>query len=1258
MWHFNHSQYSICIGEYTCDAFQVLSFSSTACGIARHYYFYVKLLSKITLENLADCLQKPSYLSWLGEKGTQYLHGYVADLEFLGKQNDGKYQYILRVASPLINLVRSQRDRVFVNETPKDIIHQVLEENGFLATQYKIMIPDYDVLDNPRESFIAQFNQTDWWFILRLMRRFGWYCYWKQTDIQAVLVICHQESQLPNQTTTVELDNFSEYQYKIQMLMDHYQFKEYNENAPNLDLTVESQNETSLVALGRQDIYGMHYRTLEEGKHRIQHAQEALDATREIIYVRTICRSLVAGQLLLIQDGVKKNLYRILQICHQGDNDPENPKKARYENFLTLIPAERPIRLPMDLIYRPAINLFVEAKVFSDHQEGVPDLDNQGRYKIQFNFDSTQKIVPHIRLVTPYAGKKNQHSYGFHYPLRHGTSIIVGFINGDLDRPIIIGAMSDENAKNPVKADNSTQHRIRTFAGNELLFDDNESHRYIQLQTARQEQRLHFNSTANEHDIQLANQTGKMNFYAKGDFIKKTKSDSHLLVGGDHHVNVFDTQNIKTQGNIDFDVKKDTHFHAAEDLRIATQQEDLIFKAEKKYRIATQQDVQLAAHKGNVALNTANSDVLFTAKSMSMLAPQIQLGCLQAEGGNLNFGGMAFNVSSIDCYYPIPAAPLESTNSENPGAQQKENTPKKSSIHIPPLMVISLYDQDAGTSPYHQYFTPPTETDQFFKKDYISADEIAYFKSQGNNATLFIHGFNVGYGKLRDLFKVNANQENNFNESIFSRNDLYRDEDQLRFYFPEIYWDDVVCAEPYEGLNGTDAHAWWLCMEWNLNQASRQFDEENYSSYTRLLHVAWQGKPTCSLDYMAAVLQAKAAGKKLAPLILQLKDAGINVNIIAHSLGNCVVLQAMELLASSYENIINQFFMWQPALGSNAFSVDFPHAIAAAKKVTIFYSEHDNVLGEVQKFYELDLFSKSQQDGLSTAGVVLGLEAIDKIIAAEDALTVIEKHHIPEPNFFGNGIISRGIRSIYLLANLINCPLTDLLNDSKANAYYKNFVNNYHYIKYQNGQSDLKEFPETIRGLEEFIIDLCAASFFALTTLLIILVEKPHGFSLKKIEAEDKSGISVWKKLKERVFISQNPSYYVNAIFDKKNIDFENFNALMKKLLEKVSLESLLKKQAREIKVAYPKQAQAAAIVLALLISSKPDPVSAMGYRGINKDDPVLKSGKIFLVNQQDWLFSHSGMKNPGEALMKNVYIKKIFDDPSYEFGKYKEKKT
>lgn len=261
----------------------------------------------------------------------------------------------------------------------------------------------------------------------------------------------------------------------------------------------------------------------------------------------------------------------------------------------------------------------------------------------------------------------------------------------------------------------------------------------------------------------------------------------------------------------------------------------------------------------------------------------------------------------------------------------------------------------------------------------LSQTEINYFKARNNNATLFIHGYNVAYGKFgpkADKVILDPSTLSLGLPAIFMSGQgdstIYRDLSVLRLYFPQIPINTTAInghADLEVVLNGTDAHNWIIHMEDNLNRATRQFDRTNYLKFERIINITWSGDPF-PLDYVTAIQAISdpkiEPAKHLAQLIIELKNAGINeINIIAHSLGNGLLIKVMDILGEQYPDIINHAFLWQPAIPDNTFArtekdhdpayfmeptLDpwyVPNAYKSAQKITILYSFNDNILGPI-----------------------------------------------------------------------------------------------------------------------------------------------------------------------------------------------------------------------------------------------------------------------------------------------------------------------
>ena len=139
--------------------------------------------------------------------------------------------------------------------------------------------------------------------------------------------------------------------------------------------------------------------------------------------------------------------------------------KARYENHFVALAADVPFR-PARTTPKPTVPGVVTGIV-----EGVGDrvdlshLDDQGRYRIRFLFDSApagERQASHpVRMAQPHAGP----DYGMHFPLKPGIEVIMGFVNGDPDRPIVLGSVPNPVTRSPVDVGTKTLNRIKTESG-------------------------------------------------------------------------------------------------------------------------------------------------------------------------------------------------------------------------------------------------------------------------------------------------------------------------------------------------------------------------------------------------------------------------------------------------------------------------------------------------------------------------------------------------------------------------------------------------------------------------------------------------------------------------------------------------------------------------------------------------------------------------------------------------------------------------
>lgn len=454
-------------------------------------------------------------------------------------------------------------------------------------------------------------------------------------------------------------------------------------------------------------------------------------------------------------------------------------------------------------------------------------------------------------------------------------------------------------------------------------------------------------------------------------------------------------------------------------------------------------------------------------------------------------------------------------------------------------------------------------------RDLLREDELRYFQKNGNNATIFIHGFNVPYGRFSHHVQLfDWGHDILRNQAIAPRlaytdklATTYRDLDTLARQYRR--WHELhphlYAGIDLENLNGSDAHNWFIHLEDNLNRATGQFDRDDYRKFSRMIHLAWSGD-VFALDYMAAESRANDTGFVLAGLIDQLVGEGIAVNVIAHSLGSRVLLVAMNLLGQmpNRQECIAHAFMWQPAVPDTALSNDpgkdssvlrnwnFIHAHRATKRIVVLHSNRDNILG---RHADEDSFQDDRAAGEKTEAW------------------------------------SGHMGGIYRVATRAGVPGTQLMYApwSVPALYARNLI--------------ADNLPKIEQALQEEI-------------------------------ARDGNGLftdHLLPKRHEYLLPALGPLLYVRRVTREMAADaMKTFRALAR----------------AEYEVKRPRP--------------------AMGYDGPQLDDDLFvrrmrDEGKLALVNQNLWLFDHSGMKIPSDLLFEKVYQEEIVErmKRSTGFGSY-----
>ena len=661
------SHYGLRIKSVPNDSFTVTSFNGHDHGLSSDFEFEISLVSSAELPPLT-VVGNTASLSINWGSHVIYLHGIVSEFyRTAASQNDMTYRAIIR--SVLYPLHKNINNRVFVNQTTSEIVSAILTSAGFRADQF-----EFDLSATyAAHEFIVQYQESDYAFICRLLARAGIF-FTFESDQQQTLVKFGDDStkrpEMPNlpyleyhpqSGTTRQQESVYQLSPHACLLPSQVRVSDYNYQTPNTRLEVTRTSEHS-NSYGEQAIYGDHFHTLDEGKQVAQFRIQSLDVRRETVIAETDCRGIRPGYLLTINnhpDTTLNNQYLVVAMTHKADQTAGlaysgEPQGPTYSNRLTMIKATTPYRPPIPLV--PQVLGLFSARIESKGGE-YAYLDEQGRYHLRTDFDRgdaapAQASHP-VRMMQSYGGSE----YGIHFPLNDGTEVALACVNGDLNRPVILGVLPNPDTASVVTADNRTQNIIRTASGNELCMDDRVNQEKIDLFTAQQKNILTLDANKGAHQVRLASEEGKMELYAQKTILIESGDSQNVQVGKDHIVTVENAQKLMTRNKeISLQAATDIQFKADQNIQFDAENKNMIISAGKDMVIDVANNMSAEVRNSDMTVNVSSGEFsLKAAQNISLLGQgggpitiQQGNGTIQIDtSGNLSLKGPQVNINGV-----------------------------------------------------------------------------------------------------------------------------------------------------------------------------------------------------------------------------------------------------------------------------------------------------------------------------------------------------------------------------------------------------------------------------------------------------------------------------------------------------------------------------------------------------------------------------------------------------------------------------------
>ncbi|HEV3028127.1 MAG TPA: type VI secretion system tip protein VgrG, partial [Planctomycetota bacterium] len=278
--------------------------------------------------------------------------------------------------------------------------------------------------------------------------------------------------------------------YKFRCLLKKFPkevvLKDFNYRTPSVDIKSKA-TVNSPVAEGLFYMYGEHYKDKAQGDAIAKVRAEEFQCRDKTFDGVSDNKSFRPGTLFTLSEHYRSDFnvaYLIVSIRHklaQGTASAGGSLMS-YSNEFDVIPGDDVFR-PERRTPWPSIYGMINAKVDAGGKGDYAEIDDQGRYKVKLPFDLTDakdgKASRFIRMAQPYAGA----DMGMHFPLHKDTEVLLSFIDGDPDRPIIAGAVPNAESTPPVTAKNQSQCAIHTGGGSKMVIEDTDGNQRVHIST-------------------------------------------------------------------------------------------------------------------------------------------------------------------------------------------------------------------------------------------------------------------------------------------------------------------------------------------------------------------------------------------------------------------------------------------------------------------------------------------------------------------------------------------------------------------------------------------------------------------------------------------------------------------------------------------------------------------------------------------------------------------------------------------------------
>ncbi len=508
-----------------------------------------------------------------GGQALRYFNGYVTQFSEDGAAEatcfedggDGlAHQYRLTMHPWLWFLSRSSNFRMFQNKTVVQVVKEVCDAYPF--AELKLML---SATYQPRE-YQCQYRETDFNFVLRLLEQEGiYFSFQHQNGKHTMLLFDSHGSHAPRagyerivysdngngDSDSDDSDPITDWRTSREVQSGSFSLTDFDFKKPKISLLSTSSKplQHDLDGFAQFDYPGEH-ETHEAGTSYARIRLEEMHARHEMIAASGLTRGIEPGCTFKLAQHPNSEANRDYLVTgasysiHNNEPASGGGGGGDFHCSFQAIDSRTQFRAQR-LTPRPAIAGPQTAMVVGPAGEEI-HVDKHGRVKLQFQWDRYNKADENsscwVRVSHPWSSK----GWGALFLPRIGHEVIVQFLDGDPDRPIVVGRVNNGDAAPPWALPNEKTRsgiRTRTYKGgaanfNELSFDDKQGAEELFMQAERDQ------VVRIKHD-RIEDIGNESHVTVHKDSFREVKGDVHEKVTGD--------QNSSADGSVSLKVGQD-----------------------------------------------------------------------------------------------------------------------------------------------------------------------------------------------------------------------------------------------------------------------------------------------------------------------------------------------------------------------------------------------------------------------------------------------------------------------------------------------------------------------------------------------------------------------------------------------------------------------------------------------------------------------------------------------------------------------------